>query len=62
MGVWAQDRGGSECRPVMVRIGAETSLHVKTGRLPRGLALQENLELQQKNGHVKKPYSRVVVY
>ena len=36
-----KDRGESERRPVIGRIGAATLPHAKAGRLPRGLALQE---------------------
>jgi len=39
--VW--DLGGSESRAVMVRIGVETLLHVKAGRLPGGLSSRESL-------------------
>src|SRR5260221_10081771 len=37
MGLRVKDRGGSKCRPVMGRIGVETSPHPKGGRLPRGV-------------------------
>ena len=44
MAVREQDRGRSECRPVIGRIGVETLLHAKAGRRPHGLSLQESLE------------------
>ncbi len=44
--VWVQERGESEGRPVMGRIGVEPrlaiSLHAKAGRLPHGLLSQES--------------------
>ena len=37
-----KDGGESECRSVMDRIGVETSLHAKVGRLPLGLSSQDS--------------------
>jgi hypothetical protein len=37
MGLRVKDRGESECRPVMGRIGVVTSPRTKGGRLPRGV-------------------------
>ncbi|MCY1289127.1 hypothetical protein D9M68_469890 [compost metagenome] len=39
--VW--EVGESERRAVMVRIGVETLLHAKAGRLPTGLSSQDGL-------------------
>jgi hypothetical protein len=44
MVVREQERGKSECRSVMERIGVETSLHTKAGRHPHGLSSQESLQ------------------
>ena len=40
--VRVEERGKSECRPVIGRRGVATSPYVKTGRLPYGLSSQEN--------------------
>lgn len=43
MAVREQERGQSERRSVMERIGVETSSHAKAGPLPHGLSSRENL-------------------
>ena len=42
MEVWVEERGESECRSVMDRIGVATSSRAKASRLPQGLSSQEN--------------------
>jgi hypothetical protein len=48
MVVREQERGKSECRSVMERIGVETSLHAKAGRHPHGLSSQASLQNHHK--------------
>lgn len=42
MEVWVEERGESERRSVMDRIGVATSSRAKASRLPQGLSSQEN--------------------
>src|SRR5262245_53340463 len=50
MGLRVRDRGGSEGRSVMGRIGVATSPHPKGGRLPRGVGGREP-SANRRRGH-----------
>ena len=50
LGLRVRDAGESESLAVMVRIGVQTLLHAKAGRLPAGLSSRENLSAKQKTG------------
>jgi len=52
MGLRVRDAGGSEGRFVMNRIGVQTLLHAKAGRLPAGLSSRENLSAKHKQEFV----------